>query len=229
MRIKAVLLDLDDTLWPVVPLIQQAELVLYEWMATHTPSVVQHYSIEQLRANRNALVKTNPRFEYDLWALRHTLLSDVFNEFGEDPKKADHAMTVFAHARNQVALYDDVLPALSELSKHVLLGSVSNGFADLHAIGIASHFKVSLAAHSFGCAKPDPRIFMAACNELNLKPDQVMVVGDDLLLDVLGAQQVGMMGVWMNRHHVDLHLTKNKHVQPDAIVANLHELIEQLE
>ena len=133
MRIKAVLLDLDDTLWPVAPLIQQAESTLYDWMAVHTPGVVQLYSIDQLRAKRNALIKTNPRFEYDLWALRHTLLSHVFAELDEDPKKADHAMAVFAHARNQVTLYDDVLPALSELSQHVVLGSVSNGFADLQA------------------------------------------------------------------------------------------------
>ena len=73
---------------------------------------------------------------------------------------------------------------------------------------------------------------MAACTELNLKPDQVVVVGDDLLLDVHGAQQVGMKGVWMNRYHVDLlHMQEKqkKQVQPDAIVANLHELIKFLE
>lgn len=222
------LLDLDDTLWPVAPVIQHAESALYDWMAIHTPNVVQQYSIEQLRARRNALIKSNPRFEFDLWALRHTLLSKVFTELGEDPEKAHHAMAIFANARNQVNLYEDVLPALSQLNKHVLLGSISNGFADLQAIGISEHFKVSLAAHSFGCAKPDPRIFMAACTELDLTPDQVMVVGDDLLLDVLGAQQVGMQGVWMNRHHVDLQQTQNNHVQPDAIIENLHEVIKYL-
>ena len=229
MRIKAVLLDLDDTLWPVAPLIQHAESALYDWMAIHTPSVVQHYSIEQLRANRNALIKTDPRFEYDLWALRHTLLSRVFVVLGEDPQKADIAMTVFAHARNQVAMYDDVLPALAELSKQVVLGTISNGFADLQAIGISAHFKVSLAAHSFGCAKPNPRIFLAACNKLNVEPDQVIVVGDDLLLDVHAAQQVGMKGVWMNRHHVDLLETRHKQVRPDAIAANLYDVIRYLE
>ena len=228
MRIKAVLLDLDDTLWPVAPVIQHAESALYDWMAIHAPNVVQHYSIEQLRARRNALIKSNARFEFDLWALRHTLLMKVFAELGEDPEKAHHAMAIFANARNQVTLYEDVLPALSQLSKHVVLGSISNGFADLQAIGISEHFKVSLAAHSFGCAKPDPRIFMAACTELSLTPDQVMVVGDDLLLDVLGAQQVGMQGVWMNRHGLHLEDTPFSHVQPDAIVTTLHDVIKCL-
>jgi 2-haloalkanoic acid dehalogenase type II len=228
MRIKAVLLDLDDTLWPVASVIKHAESSLYEWMSIHTPNVVQHYSIEQLRVSRNALIKSNPRFEFDLWALRHTLLKKVFAELGEDPEKAHHAMTVFANARNQVTLYEDVLPALSELSQHVVLGTISNGFADLKAIGISAHFKVSLAAHSFGCAKPDPRIFMEACTKLNLTPGQVMFVGDDPLLDVFGAQQVGMQGVWMNRHHVDLQGTHSAQVRPDAIVANLQEVIKLL-
>ena len=92
MSIKAVLFDLDDTLWPVIPVILHAEMSLYQWMAIHTPRVVQRYSIEQLRKHRGALVKTNPRFEYDLWALRHALLSKVFHELGEDTSKADQAM-----------------------------------------------------------------------------------------------------------------------------------------
>lgn len=228
MRIKGVIFDLDETLWPVGPVIQHAESTLHAWMAIHVPQVSQHYSIEQLRLRRNALVKTNPRFEYDLWSLRHTLLSHVFRELGEDVDKADQAMAVFADARNQVSLYDDVLAGLSMLGEHVVLGSISNGFADLHEIGISSYFKVSLAAHRFGCAKPDPRIFLAACSELGLLPEQVIYVGDDLVLDVFGAQQVGMQGVWMNRQQLNLDDTPHSHVRPDAIVSNLHEVLKCL-
>lgn len=228
MRIKAVLFDLDDTLWPVAPVILQAELSLHRWMAIHTPKVVQQYSIDQLRQQRNALVKTDPRFAYDLWALRLALLRKVFKKVGEDPGKADLAMQVFAQARNQVELYEDVLPALEILRERVVLGSISNGFADLQAIGLAPHFQVSLAAHSFGCAKPDRRIFSAACAALNLLPQQVLYVGDDLALDVQGAQLAGLQGVWMNRYHLNLTDLPHHGVQPDAIVGNLHGLIDFL-
>ncbi|CAN5897686.1 HAD family hydrolase [soil metagenome] len=228
MSIKAVLFDLDDTLWPVAPVILHAEASLQQWMAVHTPLVAQRYSIEQLRQHRNAMVKTNPRFTYDLWALRHALLSQVFHELGEAPGMADQAMAVFADARNQVTLYDDVIPGLTALRERVGLGSVSNGFADLRAIGLSDHFQVSLAAHTFGCAKPDPRIFRSACAALDLLPQQVMYVGDDLLLDVHAAQQVGMRGVWMNRHQLVLEDSVHRHVKPDAIVTNLHDVISHL-
>jgi 2-haloalkanoic acid dehalogenase type II len=228
MSIKAVLFDLDDTLWPVTPVIMQAELSLHQWISLNAPQVTQRYSIEDLRKKRNDLVSSDPRFEYDFWALRHTLLRGVFNEFGEDPGKADQAMAVFADARNQVQLYEDVIPALHLLQQTMALGSISNGFADLQKIGLSPHFKVSLAAHSFGCAKPDPRIFRAACDALNLLPQQVLFVGDDLMLDVHAAQQVGMQGIWMNRRNLSLQDLPQRNVIPDAVITNLHEILNCL-
>ncbi|MBI1834402.1 MAG: HAD family hydrolase, partial [Burkholderiales bacterium] len=77
---KALIFDLDDTLWPIAPVIMAAEAKLHEWMAQEAPAVVARYSIEDLRVRRQALVATDARFSYDLWALRHTLLVQVFEE-----------------------------------------------------------------------------------------------------------------------------------------------------
>jgi len=228
MTIKAVLLDLDDTLWPVAPVIQHAEARLYEWMQQHVPVVAANYSVESMRQRRNKLVPTDPRFQYDLWALRHTLLSQIFTEHGEHAAKADQAMAVFADARNQVSLYNDVVPALEVLAQQVLLGSVSNGFADLREIGLASHFRTSIAAREFGCAKPDPRIFLAACEALGVAPHETLYVGDDLLLDVQGAQQAGLRGAWMNRHGHEKTDERYQHIEPDAEFKNLHDLTKWL-
>lgn len=226
MTIKAVLLDLDDTLWPVVPVIRHAEAVLQQWMHENAPVVAQNYSVEGLRERRNALVQTDPRFDYDLWALRHTLLQQVFQEHGVAVEKADQAMRVFADARNKVDLYPDVKPGLLALQQKLALGTVSNGFADLQAIGIAHHFKVSIAAYRFGCAKPDARIFLAACQELGLAPQEVLYVGDDLLLDVQGAQQAGLQGGWMNRQGLKIEDDRHLHIKPDAEFSSLHDLTQ---
>jgi len=228
MTIKAVLLDLDDTLWPVAPVIAHAEAALFAWMQEHVPTVTAIHNIASLREKRQALVVTNPQFSYDLWALRHRLLQDVFTQHGEDAAKADEAMTVFAAARNQVNLYPDVAPALAQLAQRVKLGTISNGFADLQAIGLAPHFQVSIAAHQFGCAKPDSRIFHAACDELDLSPAEVLYVGDDLLLDVQGAQSAGLMGAWMNRRNLVNDDVRHQHIKPDAEFNDLHDLTQWL-
>ncbi len=227
MKIQAILFDLDDTLWPVAPVIQHAEQTLQNWIAQHYPAVSQAYDLAAWRQRRHALIATDPRFSYDLWALRLTLLTQVFAEFGIPAYAAEQAMAVFAHARNQVEFYPDVPDGLQNLAKLFRLGSVSNGFADLHAIGLAHHFEVMLAAHQVGCAKPAPEIFCQALRKLSLSPEQIVFVGDDVLLDVAGAQAVGMQTAWMRRHPA----TQPAHpeIRADFEIQNLHDLLKLLQ
>jgi FMN hydrolase / 5-amino-6-(5-phospho-D-ribitylamino)uracil phosphatase len=119
-----------------------------------------------------------------------------------------------------------VLPGLLRLKNSVLIGSISNGNADLRAVGLSHHFKVSVAAHQLGVAKPDAAIFLAACAELGVAPEDAVYVGDDVLLDVQGAQRAGLRAVWMNRTGSTRHLEHD--VVPDAIVRDFDELLDWL-
>jgi putative hydrolase of the HAD superfamily len=226
-RPQAILFDLDDTLWPIAPVIAQAELTLHAWLAEHAPKVAQAFTIEELRARRLALLAEQPHYHLDLGKLRRAGLEAAFAHVGEDARHIDAAMTHFHAARNAVQPYDDVLPGLLRLAEKVTLGSVSNGIADLEVIGLAHHFKVSLAAARFGKAKPDPAIFLAACDALGVAPQRAVYVGDDLRLDVEGAQKAGLRAVWMNRTGSTAHLEAG--IRPDAICTDFNELIAWLE
>lgn len=223
---KAILFDLDDTLWPIAPVILQAEQSLFQWLKDNAPRVSERFSIEHLRQARLALLATQPEFHLDLGKLRRAGLVSAFEQAGEDIDKVEQAMIHFFAARNAVIPYDDVLPGLLRLKGRVLLGSVSNGNADLQAIGLAHHFAVSVAAHQAGCAKPDPAIFRAACAALGVAPHEAVYVGDDVLLDVKGAQQAGLRAVWLNRTGSTGHLEHA--VVPDAICADFDELLAWL-
>ena len=63
-------------------------------------------------------------------------------------------------------------------------------------------------------------IFHTACEALGVAPAEAVYVGDDLTLDVDGAQKAGMRGVWMNRFERNL----PEHIRPDAVCTTLHEL-----
>ncbi len=227
-QIKAVLFDLDDTLWPIVPVIVRAESVMFEWLTANAPKVAQQFTIESLRERRKALLAENPRYAIDLRALRHAALCEAFSSCGEDPVKVDHAIDIFSEARNSVTLFDDVHPILARLHRRVALGSVSNGVADLITIGLAHYFQVSIAAHSFGSAKPDPAIFHAACDALGVAPPETVYIGDDPVLDVQGAQQAGLRAVWMNRSALQPRRILPDHIEPDAVCTTLYELDEWL-
>jgi len=225
---KAILFDLDDTLWPIVPAIERAERVLYAWLQDHAPTVADAVSIEGMRARRQALMATDPIYQIDLRRLRHAVLTEAFHAHGEDPAMVEQAMDVFSRARNEVDLFPDVVPALSAMRQCFLLGSVSNGVADLQAIGMAHYFHSSVAAYQLGCAKPDPEIFLHACAALQVAPHEAVYVGDDPHLDVAGAQGAGLAAVWLDRR-----LYGNRplppDVAPDAICSDLHELNAWLE
>jgi FMN hydrolase / 5-amino-6-(5-phospho-D-ribitylamino)uracil phosphatase len=224
---KAILFDLDDTLWPIAPVILQAEEILFSWLREHAPRVAQQFSIDSLRQARLELLAQKPEFQLDLGKLRRAGLLAAFEQAGEDAAKVELAMAEFFAARNAVVPFDDVVPGLLRLKGKAMLGTITNGNADLRTIGLDHHFQASVSAPRFGVAKPDPAIFLAGCRALGVAPQEAVYVGDDVLLDVQGAQRAGLRGVWMNRNG------SNKHVEhgvvPDAIVRDIDELLEWIE
>lgn len=224
LPVKAVFFDLDDTLWPIVPVIQRAETVMFDWLTQYAPNVAKHFNIETLRERRKALMASDPVYQLDLRALRRAGLVEAFEVVGEDIALVDRAMEIFSKARNEVILFDDVLPTLERLQNKLMLGSISNGVADLETIGLAHHFQISIAAYRIGTAKPDPMIFRAACDALQIEPSEAAYVGDDPVLDVEGAQKAGLYGIWLNRPGVSSIRNLPDHIQPHAVCQTLHEL-----
>jgi FMN hydrolase / 5-amino-6-(5-phospho-D-ribitylamino)uracil phosphatase len=127
-----------------------------------------------------------------------------------------------------VTPFEDVRPTLERLQGRVILGSVSNGVADLHAIGLAHFFQASIAAYRVGRAKPDAAIFHAACNAIDVLPAEALYIGDDPLLDVEGAQKAGLRAAWINRAELGPGRVLPGHVRPEVVFRDLHELEQWL-
>ncbi len=199
-RIKAITLDLDDTLWPIWPTIERAEKALHAWLSINAPMAAALFSTpEALRAIRMDMTQQRPDLKSDLSALRRESIRLALDRAGENPALAEAAFEVFFAERQNVVFYPDTLPALEFLAARYRLVSVSNGNADLARVGLAKFFHASISAREFGVGKPDPRIFHAASGAMDLAPEAVLHVGDDMLLDVLGAQNAGMQAAWANR------------------------------
>ena len=96
-------------------------------------------------------------------------------------------------------LYDDVLPALTTLHTRCRLFALSNGNADLAAIGLSHFFERSLCAREAGWLKPAPRIFCRLLDDAGLDAAHVVHVGDDPEADIEGARGAGLRAVWLNR------------------------------
>jgi putative hydrolase of the HAD superfamily len=101
--------------------------------------------------------------------------------------------------RNDVVLYDDVRPALDRLHAEYRLFAISNGNANLRAIGLDHYFEATLAARDAGTLKPDPRMFEILLQRAGLHAHDAAHVGDDPEADVEGARAAGLLPVWLNR------------------------------
>jgi FMN hydrolase / 5-amino-6-(5-phospho-D-ribitylamino)uracil phosphatase len=203
-RIKAISLDLDDTLWPIWPVIERAEKVLLDWLSLHAPMTAAMFaSPAALREIReymaDVMLKKQPEMRHDLSAIRKESIRLALYRADENPLLADAAYEVFFAERNRVVLYDDALPALKTLSERYPLVALSNGNAQLSLIGLDGYFKASISAKEFGASKPDARIFFAAAGAVEVQPHEVLHIGDDAALDVRGALNAGMQAVWLNR------------------------------
>ncbi len=223
--IRALTLDLDDTLWPIEPVVLRAEAELDTWLAQHCPEVAAAWPIEAMRALRSRVHADNPQLAHDFTALRKLSLAQVFEPFGHGEELVERAFEVFYAARNRVELYPDAGPALQRLAGRFPIASLSNGNADLHRIGLGEYFVATVTARTVGVGKPHPRIFERAVACLGLPAAQVAHVGDDPLLDVQGAQRAGLVAVWLNRSGAAWPLPR----PPDIEIAELGALEPALE
>ena len=85
----------------------------------------------------------------------------------------------------------------------IRLGVISNSDGTVEAqlrqhclcqVGSGPGVRVEVIADSFviGYAKPDPRIFEYALEELGIRPDEAVYVGDSAQVDVSAAERMGM-------------------------------------
>ena len=223
--IAAITLDLDDTLWPIQPVMLRAERRLDDWLKTHCPRAAAAYPIPAMRALRDRIAGENPHLAHDFSAQRRLSLRTALVEHGYEESHVEGAYEEFYAARNEVECYADALPALARLAARFPLVSLTNGNADIERIGLAHLFRFSISSRECGIAKPAPEIFHAACTRLGLPPQAVLHVGDDPELDVAGARTAGLRTAWINRTGAVWAGVQ----PPDFVAADLTELVAALE
>jgi 2-haloalkanoic acid dehalogenase type II len=219
--IRAITIDLDDTLWAIHPVIHRAERCLYEWLGEHYPRITAMSSRDAIMAKRMAVADEFPEHSHDYTFMRRLVIGrlGVAADYGDD--LVDDAMEVFDSVRNDVQLFPEVRPALVALREQYVLVAVTNGNADLKRIGIDDLFHEFVSARTAGAAKPAQKIFDAAVSAGGAESQQTLHVGDHPEFDVHGANSAGLRTVWVNRNG---RRWPNEFSQPDRIVTHVGQL-----
>lgn len=225
-QIRAITLDLDDTLWPIWPTIRRAEEVLLQWFKEHAAKTAQLFaSPETLRAIRVQVERERPDLRHDLSGLRLASIRQALRQAGDDEALAPTAFAVFFAERQRVQLYDDALDALAFLAARWPVVAVTNGNANVQQMGLGHFFQDSFNVGRTGFAKPDARIFHCAAQALEVPLSAILHIGDDAQLDAAAARDAGMHAVWLNRAGLDWPL-EDQH--PPTTVTSLRDLCDLL-
>jgi len=198
-RILALTLDLDDTLWPVLPALERADQAVDAWLQQHHPDVARAWPIAAMRELRARVAAERLDLAHDFTTQRQLTMQHAFAACGIATAPIDALWEIYFAARNSVELYPDSLPALERITAQWPLVSLTNGNADLQRIGIHTHFAHHICARDTGTAKPDPRIFLAAAERLGVAPSAMLHIGDDPEMDMVGARDAGLRTAWINR------------------------------
>ncbi|UOY93165.1 HAD family hydrolase [Ectobacillus sp. JY-23] len=134
-----------------------------------------------------------------------------------------------AERRSRPFVYDETFQVLDALHGTYKLLLLTNGSPDLQNTKLsitpqlAPYFDHIVISGAFGRGKPDPSIFAHALELLSLQKEEVVMVGDNLMTDILGASRAGITSVWINRHQKE-----RNEVIPDYEITHLEELYKIL-
>ncbi len=126
-------------------------------------------------------------------------------------------------------VYDETFETLEALKGKYKLLLLTNGSPDLQNTKltitpeISPYFDQIVISGDFGRGKPDPSIFEHALSLMSFKKEEVIMVGDNLMTDILGANRAGIKSVWVNRHNKE-----RNEVIPTFEITHLGELFDIL-
>ncbi len=120
---------------------------------------------------------------------------------------------------------------LKSLRKYYRLALISNfdhtptASSALRRFGLDCFFEAVVISEAVGWRKPAAEIFTLALEKMELRANEVIFVGDTYEVDVVGAKNIKMDVIWVNR---GTFVPVDDAPKPDYVIRHLHEILEIL-
>jgi len=152
---------------------------------------------------RLSVEKRSEKEKYQLW-INYELT--LLREAGIDasPELATKIIEKTRQFDRKLVLFDDAPPVLTSLRRRGLtLGLISNLDQSLEQfcteVDLNSYLDFFIISHEVGFEKPHPEIFGAALKQAQVQAAEAIHVGDQYHSDIVGAQQVGIKALLLDR------------------------------
>ncbi|WP_426274514.1 YjjG family noncanonical pyrimidine nucleotidase [Chryseobacterium sp. S-02] len=231
MKIQHIFFDLDNTLWDhrrnayltIRDLFAKEEINLKYTIDFEEFHSVYHEINEKLWEDiRDGIIDK----EY----LRKHRFYDTFSHF--NVKDEELSMYFEEHFLDKILNHNELVEGAEYIleylkAKNYTLHIISNGFKEVTErkcilSGIDKYFQTITSADTVGVRKPRPQIFEYSLNLSDATKENSILIGDDWIADVVGAQNFGMDVIFFDV------LNENKEVENLKVIKHLLQIKDYL-
>lgn len=246
LTICAILFDLDDTLHDFSHSERMAQIAFCEAHAARHGLQPERVMATLLEHNTRELAEWFDRRDSakrTMVEYRTLVLGATLGGLGHTDVELEEVQALAEEfereRRRHFRIYEDSHACLQALKGRYKLGLISNGPRDsqrrnAEQAGVLGFFELVLIEGEIGLSKPEPEIFLLACERLGVAPAETLMVGDSLANDIAGAAGAGLKTAWLDRPDAVESPSKAYsaglvgQVRPDVTVGSLVELAELL-
>jgi 2-haloalkanoic acid dehalogenase type II len=224
--IKAISFDADGTLWDFEKVMRHSLHHVLRELEKLDSDAADMLDVEKMIEIRNRVADKMKGKVTNLEDIRLEAFRQTLRDIGRpNDALASHLNQVYLkHRFEDIKLFNDVLPALRALRGKYTLGILSNGNSYPERCGLEGMFRFVVFSQDYGVEKPNPRLFQITVEKAGCAKQQLLHVGDSLQDDVIGAINVGIKCVWLNRKRVK----NNLDFKINHEISSLLELLEIL-
>ncbi len=168
-------------------------------------STFHHIYVEaEKRLERNLIIDSSDTLQTTLYKkieIELSILDKITNSNHNNKTTIENIVRkLYTFVRSRI---EQNYETLQQLKKDYPLALVTNYYGNIESIlkefNLSDHFSVIIESQRVGIRKPDPTIFQMAIDKLNLRPSEVLVIGDSYQNDILPAQFCGCKTLWLTQ------------------------------
>lgn len=235
MSKKAVLFDLDDTLYNYTAANKVALVEVHKVFIKHVnvgyDEFIRLYELakEEIHRELSGTASAHNRilhFQRIIEKTHNTFVSEIILELYD---------TYWDTILHQMKLNEGAWELLVELKKRNIKTAIISDLTTriqlrkISQLRITDYIDVLVTSEGAGAEKPHPIMFLMALNKLNLLPQDAIMVGDNPINDIEGGNAVGIDTVQLITKEKGLVFSEKDYMKPKYTIGRLLEILEILE
>lgn len=194
MICKAIVFDMDDTLYPEADYVLSGFNAVALWFEKER-GIPKHKSFDNLAQLFYSGVRGNT---FNLWLEQQSIPYDKV--------LIQECLKVYRDHDPKIKPFECVIPLLKQLKKRYKIGLLSDGYLSVQqrkfkALKLSSYFDGVVFSDEWGreAWKPSLTPFKHILKRLDIESDEAVYIGDNPSKDFLGANKLGFYTIWIRR------------------------------